>query len=351
MEFSDRQKKLESRFESMDLSTAVIVNPNNIYYLTGFASEGSGRILLWKRGEGFRLYVPRLEFVAASETSECSVQSVAKYDEVYSIINSSVGNMTGIEKYAITLEQVEKIRGKNFADIGDTLLELRRTKSDTEVQFIRRAVKICERGMRAAIESVKVGITETALAATAEEVMRRVGSEGPAFTTIVASGPNAAKPHHSASGRRVEREDTIVLDMGATYKGYRSDVTRTVLLNPEKKEVLASFEAVLEAQLAASGMLKEGVEYRMVDSKARDLLRERGYGEEFNHSLGHGIGLDIHERPFIGPTSQSYAKKGDVVTIEPGVYINGRFGIRIEDDYLVDGGGVQLTTLEKHLVL
>lgn len=350
MEFSERQKKLEEALSGMNLNAAILVNPNNIYYLTGFASEGSGRMLLWRKDEGFRLFVPRLEFVAASEASECPVQSVTRYDEVYSLINSNEGNIIGVEKYAVTLEQAEKIRGKTFVDIGNTLLELRRTKSDMEVQFIKNAVNICQEGMKAAIETLKEGISETAIAATAEEVMRRAGSEGPAFTTIVASGPNAAKPHHSASERKVERGDSVVLDMGATYKGYKSDVTRTVLLNPGR-ELQVSFEAVLEAQLAASRALKEGVEYRGVDKEARDLLLERGYEEEFNHSLGHGIGLDIHERPFIGPTSQSSAKTGDVVTIEPGVYIGGKFGIRIEDDYLVDGGGVQLTTLEKYFVL
>lgn len=189
-------------------------------------------------------------------------------------------------------------------------------------------------GARVGMEWVRAGVREYEVAAEIEYAMRRRGSEGAAFETVVASGPRSAHPHGVASDRVIARGDAVVLDLGAVYRGYRCDITRTVFVGAPSPQQAAVFQAVMGAHDAALQGMRDGVEARGVDQQARQVLAAQGWDAYFIHGLGHGVGLDIHEPPTLSPESEDILVAGNVVTDEPGVYLPG-FGVRIEDTVLI----------------
>jgi Xaa-Pro aminopeptidase len=194
-------------------------------------------------------------------------------------------------------------------------------------------------------------MTETELAAELEYLMRRGGSGGPAFPTICAVGANASRPHARPGGRSLRGNDILLVDFGATFGGYRCDLTRMLTAGRIRPEFRRAYESVLSAQMAAIAAVRPGVSAAQVDAAARDTLVREGYGEAFGHGTGHGLGLETHEAPAVSPRAgQVELRPGMVITIEPGVYLPGRFGIRIEDDVLVTGDGCRvLSRLSKDL--
>lgn len=205
-------------------------------------------------------------------------------------------------------------------------------------------------GMEAIREHLGEGMREYEVAAEATYAMMWNGAEGIAFTTIVASGPRSAYPHASVTDRRIRKGDFVTIDMGATYKEYRSDITRTFIVGEPTEEQAKIYEAVLRANQTVLPEIKDGASGREVDGVARAVIEEAGYGEYFVHSLGHGVGLEVHEPPSLSKTSEDTLETGNVVTDEPGIYIPGFGGVRIEDTVLVTGSGpVRLTRFDKGL--
>lgn len=226
--------------------------------------------------------------------------------------------------------------------------EFRAVKSEEELSLISKAVSIAEVSLRSVLHLLKPGITEKEFRAELVKSLFLHGSDGEAFPTIVASGPNSSIPHWETSDRRIEDGDCVIVDFGAVYRGYVSDITRTFFVGKPPSELLEIYDAVLKAQSAGISSLKPGVSAKEVDSSVRNFLKSKGFDEFFLHSTGHGIGIDVHEKPTLSRKSTDTLGKNMVVTVEPGVYISGLGGVRIEDDCIVtEDGSFTISNLEK----
>jgi Xaa-Pro aminopeptidase len=221
---------------------------------------------------------------------------------------------------------------------------LRERKDDGEVERIRVAASIAVRALEATLPEVRVGMRELDVAGVLERALREAGSEGFPFPTIVASGPRSALPHARSSSRPVESGDFLLMDFGAEYAGYCADVTRTVVVGRATDEQREIYDVVRRANETAAGGVRAGMRGRDADALARDYIERRGYGELFGHSLGHGIGLEVHESPRLARSSGTPLPVGSVVTIEPGVYQAGWGGVRVEDDVHLAADGPQILT-------
>lgn len=231
------------------------------------------------------------------------------------------------------------------------LVGLRQVKTEQELQDISRAVYFSDEAFRQLLPNIKAGRTEADLAAELEYNMRKLGSEKTSFTTIVASGLRSALPHGAASEKIVEQGDLVTFDFGATYHGFCSDITRTVVVgkaSPWQKEI---FDIVLQAHLLGESFLKPGLTGQEVDAKVRQFITDKGYGQYFGHGLGHGVGLEIHEMPVLNKRNKVPLPVGAVVTIEPGIYLPGKGGVRIEDTVLITADGSRkLTSAPKEFI-
>jgi Xaa-Pro aminopeptidase len=229
---------------------------------------------------------------------------------------------------------------------------LRERKDAGELALIREAVRIAESALERTIAQVRVGQTERQVAGILEHHLRDLGSDATPFETIVASGPRAALPHARASTRALEAGEFLLIDFGASFGGYCSDITRTFALKSVKPEMQLIHDVVREATLSASAAVRAGMRGRDADAIARDYIESRGFGELFGHSLGHGIGLEVHEGPRLARTADAPLPLGAVVTIEPGIYKPGWGGVRIEDDvYLAEDGPAVLTSFPRDLLV
>jgi len=235
----------------------------------------------------------------------------------------------------------------------DTILSgIRAIKSANEIESIRQAAQITERGLDAVFEQIEAGMTEIELRNRFHIELLRAGAEGTGFDSIVVSGPRGALQHATSSDRVIQSGDAILLDVGARYRGYTADITRMVVLGPVSDEFRVIYEIVREANAAAQAAVHPGRTAHEVDRAARDVIERAGYVETFVHGTGHGLGLDVHEPPRIAPGDHAVLKPGMVFTIEPGIYLRGRFGARIEDDITVTEDGYdRLTSFSHDLVI
>ncbi|MBR5388891.1 MAG: aminopeptidase P family protein [Clostridia bacterium] len=228
--------------------------------------------------------------------------------------------------------------GAKVVDCADVLRESREIKTEEEIDKIKKACAIAEKAVSYAFENVRAGITERELCALLEKEMVRLGAEGPSFDTIVAFGENAAVPHHETGDTALKENSVVLIDTGAKVGFYLSDITRTAFFGVPDKEFTDDYDAVLSANETAEREIVAGTDVVFVDKIARDVLKERGLDGFFTHSLGHGVGIEIHESPYLSPKGTGTLKENAVFTVEPGVYKNGRYGIRIEDTCLLRNG-------------
>lgn len=243
-------------------------------------------------------------------------------------------------------EFIRKLRAAYMAsyhELPELMLELRKIKSREEVSSLRRSAKIATKGMRCAAESIAVSRTELEVAAEAEREMRMAGSEGTSFPTIVASGRNSWLPHASATRKRLRRGELVVVDLGAVYKGYASDMTRTFALSPTKKQ-LTLIGLVRRAQKAAIGHVRKGAKTSDVDKAAREIISHAGYAKFSPHGTGHGVGMEIHELPSLAPDSKDILRERMIITVEPGIYVPQVGGARWEDMMLITKRECKLLT-------
>lgn len=266
------------------------------------------------------------------------------------------GKQVGVESTGMRFLETQMLRsaapGVQLEAIDPMLSGIRAIKTADEIGSIREAVRITEKALNAIFEQMKAGMTEIELRNRFEIEAMKAGAEGMGFSSLVVSGPRAALQHAAPSDRAIGPGDAILFDVGACYQGYTADITRTVVLSPVSKEIREIHAVVLEANNAAESVTHPGVSVHEVDQAARNVIQQAGYGETFTHGTGHGLGLDVHEPPRVAPEGDMILEAGMVFTIEPGIYLTDRFGVRIEDDVTVTKRGCdRLTSLSKDLVV
>ena len=350
-----RTEALRASLRNEGLDGYLVTNENNIYYFTGFffwevgVREG-GRLLIPRQGEN-RLYVQEKNYEAARQTAKnCTVELVKRKEKVDLKIASDARNLklkrlgfNSLDASAY-LKLFRTLTGTRLKALGKLVWELRRVKDKTELKHMRKAAELTSIGMKTALETVRPGLQEYEVAAEMEYAMRRLGSDGVAFDTMVASGVRSAFPHGGCTDRKIRKGDLVVIDVGAKYRHYRADLTRTVAVGKPSPKQRKIHEVVKEAQERAFQTIKAGVKACDIDAVARILIEKEGYGKHFVHGLGHGVGLDIHEPPSLNPENEEALKAGNVVTVEPGIYIVDFGGIRIEDTVLVREDGAERLT-------
>jgi len=347
----DRIESIRERVSERRLKAFLVSNIVNVRYLTGF--RGSSALLLITRRDAFFFTDFRYREQAGREVKGCEivVPAGALLRGIKKTLRSLRISSLGFE-FTAPYSLYHELKG-DFAlrALKDMVESLRLKKEEEEVRLIKKAVKRAEDAFAEVRPEIKRGVTERAVALRLEESLRRGGCQRIPFDIIVASGENAALPHASVSGKRIEPGDLVVIDWGGEAGGYFSDMTRTLLVRgPDIEGKVEIYNTVLRANRSAVRTAGAGVSAKEVDRAARDLIKGAGFGDFFGHGTGHGVGLDIHESPRISLISKDILGQGMVFTIEPGIYIPGVGGVRIEDMvYIGEKGPRVLTRLPRRL--
>jgi Xaa-Pro aminopeptidase len=345
-----RQTTLRERLAAQGLDGLLVQSLPNIRYLTGFTGS-SGLLLV--RGEDTVL-VSDFRYAAQAprevgNTARVEIDPVNIWDRLRRVVGERSGGAIGFEAHVATVRERERIEaactGCRVEPTSDLVERIRLVKDPGEVAAIRAAADLAQEALASVLPSIRVGETEFEVAARLEGELRRRRSEWHPFQTIVASGPRAALPHARTSDREVGPGDWLLLDFGAQVDGYCADLTRTVIVGARADERQALvYQVVQQAQRRALEHLRAGQTGREADALARDVITRQGYGEAFGHSLGHGLGLEVHEAPRLSITADQTLPAGAVVTVEPGIYLPGWGGVRLEDDvHLAADGPVLLS--------
>lgn len=347
-EFEQRRQTVASGLAEHKLDGLLVSFGPNLRYLSGFT--GSNALLLLTAAKSLLFTDPRYTIQAGQE-STCLVR-IAKgplaVDMVAAIAKLGLKRI-GYEPAMMSCDSYQALDAKlpakaAFVAVKGWIETLRTVKSPSERELIRRSVETNSKAFEQAVAHVRPGMKEQDLAAELEYRMRRLGAEKPSFETIVAGGVRSALPHAQPTAARFENGELIVVDMGALREGYCSDMTRMLFLGTPGAKVKRTYKAVLEAQLAGIDAVRAGARTAAVDAAARKVLRGYGLDKAFIHSTGHGLGLEIHEPPRLGKRDKGRLKAGMAITIEPGVYMEGFGGIRIEDTVLVTEKGCEILT-------
>jgi Xaa-Pro aminopeptidase len=337
------------------LEGILFFSQENIRYLTGFS--GSEGYLLAGTNENLLLVDSRYITQAHEETKDCSVSLMDKGIKGVAAQISALGlKRLGFEAQGISValfeqlqEQLQKVK---LVSIKDELERLRGLKTDEEITVMKTAVQVAEEAWKKVLGMVKPGTGEDELALEIEYCMKKEGAEGIAFDIIVAAGPRAALPHAQPTKRFIEEGEFVLFDFGARYRGYCSDESCTVIAGRATEEQKRVYTIVKDAHDRAIEQVKPGVRLAEIDATARNHINQTGHGEHFGHGTGHGVGLAVHEWPVVGKDSRDVAEAGMVFTIEPGIYIPGWGGVRIEDMVLVTPDGCEvLTAIPKDLMI
>jgi len=341
----DRCDRLRARLKRSDIEALLVTNPINVTYLTGFTGDDS--YLLISQHRTCILSDPRFETQIAEECPDVEAAirrpGTSMPDQVVAEVKSTSPRALGIESNSMTValfqQLQEKIVPAAVVATSGLIEALRAIKDKTEVEAIRQAVRMAERAFAVLRASLTGDQTEKQLADELESQLRRFGARGTSFSPIVAVGSHAALPHAQPTLRTVAEHPLLLVDWGARGALYSSDLTRILVTDRISTKLERVYGVVLRAQRAAIEAIRPGVTAHDVDQVARGIIAEAGFGRQFGHSLGHGLGLEVHESPRLGPNQRQPLKSGMVVTVEPGVYLPGWGGVRIEDDVLVTRGG------------
>jgi Xaa-Pro aminopeptidase len=360
MQVSRRVPRLRESLGRRELPDAIVVtNPVNIRYLTGFT--GSAGILFVLPEELVLMSDGRYGIQAEEQLSAAGVRARIEISPAASqsgvaqgIVSDSRVTAVGLEAAHVTWDRQRRFAEQWFPGVElvattGVVERLREVKDDGELERIEEAARIADEALERVRPELRRAPSEEEFGRILDYEMRRLGAAGPSFETIVASGPNAAKPHHRPGARAIGASETVVLDFGALYEGYHSDMTRTVWFGDlQAAELRRAVDVVAEAQAAGVAAVRSGVACAEIDRACRDVIGAAGWAEHFVHGTGHGVGLDIHEAPSVSAASADTLCAGQVVTVEPGVYLPGLGGVRIEDTVVVtDAGCRPLTSTAK----
>ncbi len=339
---------LRPRLEQEELDGILISNEHNRRYLSGF--NGTAGFLLISGDAAVLATDFRYTEQAASQAAGFEIERIrARLDWLPALAEKLGIRKLGFEADDVTVSLHERMQTACSEAAGDGQAvelvatsgigaELRAVKDDEELALLARAIEIGDEALDEVSDGLEPGLTEAEVAWRIEMAVRERGAEALSFETIVASGPNGARPHHLAGERVLAEGEPIVIDMGCRYEGYCSDLTRTVFLGEADDEFKKVYDVVHAAQRTAIETLEAGMTGAEADALARVVIEESGYGEAFGHSMGHGVGLEVHENPGVGPTSKNELRDGMVFTVEPGVYLTGKGGVRIEDVVVLENG-------------
>jgi Xaa-Pro aminopeptidase len=341
-----------------DLNALLVRDPMNLRWLTGFTGT-NGLVVVEAGPDGRRTFVTDFRYVerAADEVGEEFERVEGRRDLLGNVADALPERRPlrlGFDDAHVSVRDHRRL-GEALPDVelvaaGGLVEQLRAVKDAGELAAIRAAAALADAALAAALEGGLTGRTEREFALALEDDMRRRGARRPSFPSIVAAGPHGALPHAEPRDVEIPRDALVVVDWGAEVDGYCSDGTRTFATGEIGEEALAVYEVVRRAQLAGLEAVRAGVSGRDADAAARDVIVEAGHGERFGHGLGHGVGLEVHEEPRLSQAGEGVLEAGNVVTVEPGVYLPGRFGVRIEDLVMVtDDGAEVLSTHRKDL--
>jgi len=343
-----RVAKLRESLAERGLEALLISQPENRRYLSGFTGSAGWLLISAERSilaTDFRYYEQVGREAPAFELAPIKTT----FSKLLPDLLAGLGvRRLGFESQHVTVDELDTWRqateGVEWVPCKGLVEALRAVKEEAEVEALRRSVALTDAAFAHLMEVIRPGMTEQQAAWEIESYMRRHGASKVAFDLIVAAGPNGALPHARASDHIVQPGEPIVVDIGCVVDGYCSDMTRTVCLGEPDPKYVAVWELVLHAQEAAKAAIRAGVPAVEADGAARSLITEAGYGEHFGHGLGHGVGLAVHESPKASPLSEDVLQTGMSLTVEPGIYLPGEFGVRIEDLVIVREEGVETLT-------
>lgn len=351
-------EKLKKLIKNSEFDAALIVSPENRFYFTGFNS--SDGFLLVSDSEAVFITDSRYIEAAQNTVKDCKVVLQERdIKQLKNVLDGFGAKSVAVEADRLTVSNLIRFQKafEGIEVIADGMLDkgvnsLRGVKDETEVEKIVAAQRIAEKGFEHICNFIKEGKTEKEIQLELDFFMLSHGAAALSFETIAVSGANGSMPHGVPTDKPVKKGELITLDFGAIYEGYHSDMTRTVALgeiNDKQREV---YDTVLKAQLNSIASIKAGVTGKDADEAARSVIRNAGYGEYFGHGTGHGVGVEIHEFPTVSPANDKPLEAGNIVTVEPGIYLPGEFGVRIEDMVFVTETGCRnLTNCPKELII
>jgi Xaa-Pro aminopeptidase len=347
-EIEQRRRDIAARLPEKKVDALLVTSPANVRYLSDFA--GSNGLILLTRSETHFFTDPRYAIEASRNiTGTVHIVKGPMIAGVAEVIKRKRLKKIGFESAWLHYDEYARLREKlplaaSLHPVGRIIEERRMLKSPDEIAKIRKSVQVNSEAYARAIKRLRPGVTEQDVAAEIEFQMKVLGAEKPAFDTIVAAGPRSALPHAHPTPYRLTETELLLIDMGASVEGYSSDMTRVVHLGRAPKRIGQMYKAVLEAQLAGIAAVREGVTAGRIDAATRNVLKKHKLDKTFIHSTGHGLGLEIHEGPRLGKKEPTKLQAGMAITIEPGAYIEGLGGIRIEDTVLVTAKGCEVLT-------
>ena len=343
----ERIEKIISSLNERGLDGILITSPFNRRYASNFTGTAGSVLISQKKS----VFITDFRYVEQAEKQCKGYEIVQQKKSMKEEIANQVEKL-GIKKLGFEQDYVTFAQYKEFESAFETELipvsgiieKLRLIKSESEIKILKEAARIADAAFEHIITFIQPGITELEVSNELEFFMRKAGATSSSFDTIVASGVRSALPHGVATEKRIEKGDFVTLDYGAYYQGYASDITRTIAVGEPSDKLKEIYRIVYEAQKRGVNGLKPGMGGKEADALTRDYITEKGFGEYFGHSTGHGIGLEIHEGPNLSLKSEYDLEPGMVVTVEPGIYIAGLGGVRIEDDTIITENGNELLT-------
>lgn len=359
--FEQRRCELKKQLNESKADVVMIEHPSNLYYYTGFT--GGEGVFVFPLKEG----VMSADGVVVTDSryyeqveKECAGLQLVKWEK--NSLAQTIAALFGENPLHVLIEDTmevsrylklqETCKNCRFLPGGESILVPRRVKDEGELAKIEKAEAIGDAAFTHILGILKPGITEREVALELEYFMRNQGASKLSFDTIVASGANSSMPHAQVTDRKLQKGDFVTMDFGCVYQGYCSDMTRTVAIGTPTEDMKKVYEIVLNANLRALDQIRAGKKCSEIDAVARDYIKEHGYGGYFGHGLGHGVGLDIHEEPRFSPKCDVVIRENMVITDEPGIYLPGQFGVRIEDLVVVkEYGAEKLSHSEKNLIV
>jgi len=355
--YESRKESLVSRLEKSGINLAVITDPSNIYYMTGFYADPHERymsLFIDTKNEETYLFLPALDKEIAADIAKVdNIIPVSDEQNPFTVVKDTLKDRPdkiGIEMDVVTVSHHNGLNdiftNAEFTDIQPAIDHQRTFKSREEIDGLKEAVNIIETVLEEGLKTIKEGMTEADLVAEFEYLMKKHGAAGPSFSTMVLAGEKAALPHGTPGDRKLTNGDFLLIDFGViTHDRYCSDITRTFIIGEPSEKQKEIYDIVRASTQAGVDAVRAGAPLKEFDIAARNVIKESGYGEYFNNRVGHGLGIEVHEAPSIHHLNEDIAQKGMLFTIEPGIYIPGYGGVRIEEEvYINENGEAEVLT-------